>query len=248
MLVNKEFIQSYELYNAPKITPKGCVNNRLYSTLEKELNKPFNEDLLLEKKVKVIEVFCIIEQEGGLLWEPKIWNLTTGESILEPGFIPEDRAITINIDEEGNKSQISNYLQMQADGYFGFKWTDAFCMIIQIGNEQHEFFYHETPFRDKDREILLENINSLVEQHIRRTNKSNVAKLPNIKEEVLVKLDNGIFAVAQYNGQDWLVGRGVHPSHEDGFDMLSGKVVSWDKLPVKLDNNLDITTKRPRMK
>ena len=74
-------------------------------------------------------------------------------------------------------------------------------------------------------------------------------KLPNSEEEVLVKLDNGKFAVAEYFEGHWYTGKGVVPSHECESDSLSGKVVSWTKLPPVMENDLEEVTKtKPKMK
>lgn len=73
-------------------------------------------------------------------------------------------------------------------------------------------------------------------------------KLPKEQEDVLVQLDNGSFAVAQYDNGDWYTGKGIVPSHEDGNDQLSGKVVSWLKLPDTLENKLDLIKNKPRIK
>ena len=64
-------------------------------------------------------------------------------------------------------------------------------------------------------------------------------KLPKDEVDVLVKLDNGSFAVAQYCAGSWYAGEGVYSSHEDGRDILSGKVVAWSDLPDTLENQLN---------
>jgi len=73
-------------------------------------------------------------------------------------------------------------------------------------------------------------------------------KLPKEQEDVLVQLDNGKFTVAQYIEDQWLAGDGVYGSHEDGKDILSGKVVAWSVLPKNLENQLETTTSKPRLK
>lgn len=72
--------------------------------------------------------------------------------------------------------------------------------------------------------------------------------LPKEELEVLVKLDNGSFAVALLWEDNWYAGKGIRPSHEYESDILSGKVVSWSALPEELDNTLESTTSKPRIK
>lgn len=78
--------------------------------------------------------------------------------------------------------------------------------------------------------------------------------LPEKEVDVLVKLDNGKFAVAQYYVNEegdgkWQAGDGVYASYEAGSDILSGKVVGWSALPEVLENQLNSTTKnKPRLK
>ena len=72
--------------------------------------------------------------------------------------------------------------------------------------------------------------------------------LPKEETEVLVKLDNGSFAVAQYIDGYWYAGKGVKPSYEDEIDILSGKVVSWSELPLTLENQLESNSNKPKIK
>lgn len=55
--------------------------------------------------------------------------------------------------------------------------------------------------------------------------------LPQEKEEVLVKLDNGLYAVAFREGDNWCSGEALFEDHENGNENLSGKVVAWSDLP-----------------
>jgi hypothetical protein len=55
--------------------------------------------------------------------------------------------------------------------------------------------------------------------------------LPQEKEEVLVKLDNGLYAVAFREGDAWCSGEALFEDHENGNENLSGKVVAWSDLP-----------------
>lgn len=165
MLKNQEFIKKYEFVEPKQITPKGVANNRLYSTLEDELKKPFNKELTLDNKVKVVMVDCVGMMGGGLLWEPQVWDLVTGESMLEPGFLPTDRAITKFIDEDGNESQISNYENMFLNGYshFDFNYTEAIVILFNDGKEIHEFLFHENPCNAESKKKLVDEIRSLVD-------------------------------------------------------------------------------------
>ena len=74
-------------------------------------------------------------------------------------------------------------------------------------------------------------------------------KLPTDNNEVLVKLDNGKFAVAQYQEREdkWYAGSGIFESHENGLDVLSGNVVSWSKLPEVMENEPEIKKNKNKM-
>ena len=79
-------------------------------------------------------------------------------------------------------------------------------------------------------------------------------QLPKPNQEVLVQLNNGSFAVAQFivDEEDpkgfWYAGTGIIPSHDYGSNSLSGEVVAWSKLPTSLENNLEESKNKPKMK
>lgn len=55
--------------------------------------------------------------------------------------------------------------------------------------------------------------------------------LPQEKEEVLVKMDNGLYAVAFRDDDRWCSGEALFEDHENGNENLSGKVIAWSDLP-----------------